>query len=329
MAQFLRKKKIEKKKRNTKEKGNTYFIELLADLITIEQNRSDNPDVWREFSVKTHTHTSQRTGLFQNKDLTSPQGFKTYASRTLKKAQRLVDKILHAQTLEELVRVVKDLDRLSDLLCRVIDMSDFVRSTHPDRKIVMAAHEAYSVMYEYMNVLNTTTGLYDSLKRALGHPEVVAKFSPEEQAVATILYKDFEKSGINLPSAARRKFVELSNTIAELGPRFVNEMAPETFYLQFDSSQLRGMDPMVVRELARGGRVTLPTMGMPANHALRSVEDEIVRKELYLASHTSSTKQVGVLEALLKQRAELAKLVGRETYAEVALSDKMASSPGS
>lgn len=208
-------------------------------------------------------------------------------------------------------------------------MSDFVRSTHPDRKIVVAAHEAYSVMYEYMNVLNTTTGLYDSLKRVLECPEVVAKLSLEERAVANILYKDFEKSGINLPSAARRKFVELSNTIAELGPQFVNEMAPEKFYLQFDSERLRGMDPMVVRELTRGGRVTLPTMGMPANHALRSVEDEAVRRELYLASHTSSTRQVGILEELLKRRAELAKLVGRETYAEVALSDKMASSPGS
>lgn len=208
-------------------------------------------------------------------------------------------------------------------------MSDFVRSTHPDREIGLAAHEAYSVMYEYMNILNTTTGLYDSLRRALEHPEVVAKFSAEEQAVATILYKDFEKSGINLPSAARRKFVELSNTIAELGPRFVNEMAPERFYLQFDSSRLRGMDPMVVRELTRGGRVTLPTMGMSANHALRSVEDEAVRRELYLASHTSNTKQISVLEELLKRRAELARLVGRETYAEVALSDKMASTPGS
>lgn len=290
---------------------------------------SDNPDVWREFSAKASTPTTQRTGLFQNKDLTSPKGFQIYANRTLKKAQRLVNKILHAQAPEELVRVVKDLDRLSDLLCRVIDMSDFVRSTHPDRSTVTAAHEAYSVMYEYMNVLNTTTGLYDALKRALEYPEVVARFSTEEQAVATILYKDFEKSGINLPAVARRKFVELSNTIAELGPRFVNEMAPEKFYLQFDSSRLRGMDPMVVRELTRRGRVTLPTIGMPANHALRSVEDEEVRRELYLASHTSSTKQVNVLEELLKKRAELARLVGRESYAEVALADKMANSPGS
>lgn len=207
-------------------------------------------------------------------------------------------------------------------------MSDFVRSTHPDREIGSAAHDAYRVMYEYMNVLNTTTGLYDSLKRALGNPEVVAMFSSEEQVVAIILFKDFEKSGINLPSAARRKFVELSNIIAELGPQFVNEMAPEKFYLQFDSSRLRGMDPMVVKELTRGGRVTLPTMGMPTNHALRSVEDETVRRELYLASHTSSAKQIGILEELLKRRAELAKLVGRETYAEVALSDKMASTPG-
>ncbi|KAH8155882.1 uncharacterized protein LAJ45_00894 [Morchella importuna] len=287
----------------------------------------DNPSIWRDFSAKSHNPTAQHTGLFQNKDLTSAAGFKDYADRTLQKAKRQVDKILNAYTPDELVRVVRDLDRLSDLLCRVIDMSDFVRATHPDRKIVVAAHEAYTVMYEYMNVLNTTTGLYDALKRALDNPEVVAKFSDEERAVATILYKDFEKSGINLPAGARRKFVELSNEIAELGPQFINEMAPETHFLTFDSARLRGMDPMVVRELTKRGKVTIPTIGMAANHAIRSVEDEEVRKEIYIAGHTSSARQIGVLEELLKRRAELAVLVGRETYAEVALTDKMASSP--
>ncbi|KAL7267331.1 Mitochondrial intermediate peptidase [Rhizina undulata] len=287
----------------------------------------DNQNVWKEYSTKTHSPTAPRTGLFQNKYLTSPEGFQAYANRTLKKAQRLVDNIVTAHTFEQLVRVVKDLDRLSDLLCRVIDMSDFVRSTHPDQKIVRAANEAYSAMYEYMNILNTTTGLYESLKRALGDPEVASRFSPEEKTVATILYKDFEKSGINLPAEARKKFVALSSQIAHLGPDFVNGMAPETPYLQFDSSSLVGMDPMVVRELTRRGKVTLPTVGMAVNHALRTVENDEVRKTLYLASHTSSRGQIQVLEEMLKKRAELAGLVGCNSYAEVALGDKMAQSP--
>lgn len=265
--------------------------------------------------------------MFQNKDLTSPAGFQTYANRTLEKARALVNKIVKAQSPEELLHVVKDLDRLSDLLCRVIDMADFVRSTHPTKEIVVAAREAYGLMYEYMNILNTTTGLHETLKRALENREVVAQLSDEERAVARILYKDFERSGINLPAAARKKFVELSNRIAELGPEFVNGMAPQKSVLKFPSSKLFGMDPLVVRGLTNKGIVTLPTVGMPANHALRTVEDEEVRKEVYLACHTSSKKQLGILEEILRTRAELAQLVGCESYAEVALGDKMAQSP--
>ncbi|KAG0634408.1 hypothetical protein HOY80DRAFT_1140702 [Tuber brumale] len=287
----------------------------------------DNPEIWKAFNAKSHVPTTPRTGLFQNKDLTSPAGFQTYANRMLKKARVLVDKIVKAQSPEELQGVVKDLDRLSDLLCRVIDMADFVRSTHPTQDIVVAANEAYGLMYEYMNILNTTTGLYGALKRALENREVVAQLSNEEKTVARILYKDFEKSGINLPAAARKKFVELSNRIAELGPEFVNGMEPQKRVLKFPSSKLYGMDPLVVRGLTNTGAVTLPTTGIPANHALRMVEDEDVRKEVYLACHTSSKKQLGILEEMLRTRAELAQLVGCESYAEVALADKMAQSP--
>ena len=269
-----------------------------------------------------------RAGLFRNKHLTSPLGFPIYAQRNLAKARRLVDKIVSAETPDQLRQIVKDLDRLSDLLCRVIDMSEIVRATHPDRNIVQAASEAYGVMFEYMNVLNTTTGLYESLKKAMENKDITAQWSAEEHAVAMILRKDFEKSGISLPNTARRKFVELSNQIAILGPKFVNNAAPKRPSMTFQSSQLMGMDPMIVKQLTRGGEVTLPTVGMAAHHALRTVEDEAIRKELYIQSHTSKESQIEILEELLRVRGELAHLVGHENYASVALSDKMAKSPG-
>ncbi|KAI5804512.1 hypothetical protein EDC01DRAFT_725978, partial [Geopyxis carbonaria] len=319
----------------TKPTGPTGPLELPAEVHTAGAKADDqtlreifdNANVWREFSANQHNPNAARSGLFQNTDLTSPAGFRHYTSRTLAKTQALVAKIDAAATEEELVDVVRDLDLLSDLLCRVIDMSDFVRFTHPDRRIVAAATEAYAAMYEYMNVLNTTTGLYAALQRALASPAVVARLNDEERTVASILRTDFEKSGINLPSAARSRFVALSSEIAELGPQFVGEMRPAVQSLQFDSSRLRGMDPLVVRQLTKRGRVTLPTTGMAASHALCTIEDADVRRELFVASNTAHPEQIRTLEALLQRRAELAELVGAQSYAHVALSDKMAQTP--
>ncbi|KAK7528111.1 uncharacterized protein IWZ02DRAFT_443428 [Phyllosticta citriasiana] len=288
----------------------------------------DSPKFWREFSDRTrHQVAGKSAGLFQNRYLTRPEGFHQFAEVTLQKCMKIVDKVLHAQTVPEYKSIARDLDRLSDLLCRVIDLTDFVRSTHPDPRIQMAASQAYAIMFEYMNRLNTTTALNDQLKVAAATPEVWDSWSAEEQMVATILMKDFSKSAIDLPDEERQRFVTLSNDIANTGTDFVDKMAPETPYLRFDSSQMKGMDPMLARNLTRFGKVTLPTVGSPALMALRTVEDPDVRREIYMANRTASRSNINRLETLLKKRAELAKLSGYDNWSQMALTDKMARTP--
>jgi len=230
---------------------------------------------------------------------------------------------------EEYKYIVRDLDRLSDLLCRVIDIADFIRATHPEHKIQAAATKAYSTVYEYMNVLNTTTGLDKQLNIAMQTPEVVDSWSEEEFAVAEILQRDFSKSAIDLPRAQRERFVSLSQEISEVGQDFVDYMAPAKEHLTFQSSTLFGMDPMIVREITQWGQVRLPTLGGYSVAALRTVQDEEARKEIFMASRTSSSATLEHLDALLRKRAELARLSRFDSYAHLTLGDKMAKSPES
>jgi intermediate peptidase len=284
----------------------------------------DSQPFWKDFSQRSN---GQHAGLFLNRYLTKPEGFKTYAEVTLAKCHAVVDKILTASTVEEYKSMARDMDRLSDLLCRVIDLADFVRSTHPDTKFQAAATMAYTAMFEYMNELNTTTGLNDQLKKAASIPAVVDSWTDEEKVVAEILMRDFSKSAIDLPDEARRGFVDISSQIADIGTEFVDNMAPEKAFLHFNSSSMKGMDPSLARNLTRFGKVTLPTHGTPAIMALRTVDDDDVRRELYSAHRTASKPGIRRLEKLLSARAQLAKLSGYETYAHMSLSDKMAKTP--
>lgn len=78
------------------------------------------------------------------------------------RAQLLADRILRArESRSELLKAVKNLDRLSDLLCGVIDLSELVRNAHPDEQWANAANVAYESLCEFMNVLNTHVGLYE------------------------------------------------------------------------------------------------------------------------------------------------------------------------
>lgn len=106
--------------------------------------------------------SSSSTGLFGHPILTSPSAFHALADSTLRRAQVLTHRVLRArESRQELFKVVKNLDRLSDLLCGVIDLAELVRNAHPDRAWVRSADDVYEQLCEFMNVLNTHVGLYE------------------------------------------------------------------------------------------------------------------------------------------------------------------------
>ncbi|KAF2176368.1 zincin [Zopfia rhizophila CBS 207.26] len=285
----------------------------------------DSVKFWEDFSRSSKKNPP--TGIVGNRYLTHPDGFLDFVTVTLQRCENVVQKVSAASTVNEYKTMVKDLDRLSDLLCRVIDLADFVRGTHPNRKIQSAATKAYSIMFQYMNQLNTTTVLNDQLKKAAATPEVWASWSEQEKAVSKILTEDFSRSAIELPEGARHKFVDLSNEIAHDGAEFVDRMAPETNSLKFDSKKMRGLDPTMVQALTSWGETKIHTMRHEAQMALRYVEDADVRREIYMAVRTANKPSIRRLERMLKNRAELAKLSGYQTFAHMTLENKMAKSP--
>ncbi|KAL5614470.1 hypothetical protein BROUX41_004575 [Berkeleyomyces rouxiae] len=267
--------------------------------------------------------TRKSAGLFKNRFLTSPQGFLSYSQRNIRRAQALVAKILALDSVEGYTGIVRDLDRLSDLLCRVLDLCDFVRVTHPDASIQAAATDAWAMAYQYMNQLNTTRGIHEQLSAALDMPEVTSKWSHEEKMVAEILKSDFMKSGIHLPKKQRQRFVDISQNISEWGSRFVSEARPAISALTLPSSRFMGLHPRIAADLTVNGQLHLPLMSAESAAAMRSVRDSDVRKSIYIASRTASASTISSLENMLRQRAELATLSGFQSYAHHALKDRM------
>ena len=113
--------------------------------------------------------TTSSTGLFLQPRLESPADFPSLSERTILRAKLIVQKIClppkgSHDSVEQVERafltMVKDLDRLSDLLCGVIDLAELVRNVHPEKGWNEGANEAYEGLCEYMNELNTNVVLY-------------------------------------------------------------------------------------------------------------------------------------------------------------------------
>ncbi|KDQ63283.1 hypothetical protein JAAARDRAFT_29301 [Jaapia argillacea MUCL 33604] len=287
----------------------------------------DEPDFSSRSSLPT-------TGIFGHPSLTTPAAFNALAESTLRRAQLLTERVLRAsQSREELSKVIKNLDRLSDMLCGVIDLAELIRNAHPDMLWIDSANEVYEKLCEFMNVLNTHVGLYEVLKEVLSDANLVKSLSREAYQTALIFWRDFEKSGIDLPPEERNRFVTLSSEILSLGRQFLNEASAARPPTAIKSSELAGLkDKGMGVRLQLQARFTQKDLlvypgSLQAQMIMRSAPAEEPRRKLYIAANSSAPEQIETLERLLQARAKLARLVGRESYAHMTLLDKMAKCP--
>lgn len=172
------------------------------------------------------------------------------------------------------------------------------------------------------------------LRAVFADPTVTRSLSPEAYQTALIFYRDFERSGIDMHPAKRNQFVSLSSEILVLGRKFLDESTRAREPAVIHPDELIGLkDQGMGTRLKLQAQITQRDLhvhpgSLQAQMIMRSAPKEVARYKVYVAAHTSTREQIDVLERLLRARAELAQLVGRASYADMTLEDKMAKSPG-
>ena len=164
--------------------------------------------------------------------------------------------------------------------------------------------------------------------------EVSNALSKEGRETALVFWRDFEKCAIDLPDAHRNRFVSLSTEILVLGRQFMNDelrVRPPAIIQarELDGLKDRGMGIRLKNQAFWTRRDLQVYPGsLQAQMIMRSAPNEEPRRKVYMASNSSTQEELYLLEQLLKTRAELAKLVGSQSFAHMELVGKMAKSPG-
>ncbi|WWD15863.1 mitochondrial intermediate peptidase 1 [Kwoniella shandongensis] len=289
-------------------------------------------------SLKSSQTSSGGGGLFLLPPLATPKSLRPLTDRTLVLASAIVDRICQAPldpTGKELRQVVKNLDRLSDVLCGVIDLCELVRNVHPSDAWVEESERAYEILCSFMNELNTSRGLYESLVKAVSQPFPGNPLSPAELKVAQTFLADFERSGIQLPPDVRARFVTLSDSLLSLGRTFLSFAssgpAPRPpIEIPEPERLLAGLGSQFIDSLPRkrrGGTALVVPGSWEAQMIGRYAREGEARRLVYVGGMRKDEERIEVLEAMLKERAELANVLGKETWADVVLTDKMAKTP--
>ncbi|KAF2973735.1 hypothetical protein EK904_004577, partial [Melospiza melodia maxima] len=165
-----------------------------------------------------HVSSYPERGLFGVPELSCPEGFQEAQDKALQESEQLVQKACSTPPGPETVMIF---DQLSDSLCRVADLADFVKVAHPDFAFREAAEEACRNIGTVVEKLNTDVELCQSLRRLLGDETVLSSLDPETRRVAELFMFDFEISGIHLDEEKRKKAVELNVRILDLCNEFL------------------------------------------------------------------------------------------------------------
>ncbi|AOA62462.1 Mitochondrial intermediate peptidase [Komagataella phaffii CBS 7435] len=314
----------------------THHNELIREIF-------DNPVKWKEFNKSFIPHTKVSLtgktyipqvegsiGLFQNPYLTSPEGLLEFCEKSLSAAKNLVSHVIIDDSEQGKLNYIRNLDRLSDTLCRVIDLAEFIRVAHPDEYFVEAAQKCHEIMFEYMNVLNTTSDLFNKLESVLGDEKIIAKLSPEEISVGNLLLTDFLKSGISMDDSTKDNFIQLSQLISMNGQQFnknLHELEHDS--IKVDKKELTSYDSSTENSLiySLSNKKKIPLNSRVSTDILRLTNNESLRKKIWLGLHQPAKGQITLLENFLKYRGLLAHFMGKSSFAEYQLSEKMAKTP--
>ncbi|XP_020290240.1 mitochondrial intermediate peptidase isoform X2 [Pseudomyrmex gracilis] len=210
--------------------------------------------------------------------------------------------------------MVEIFDELSNTLCKVADMAEFIRIAHPDQEYVRAAEDACITVSGVVEKLNTHRELYNSLKQVTNNGDIQAT-SDIDDHVAKLFLFDFEQCGIHLPEKQRTEVVNLNDYILQVGQKF---MAGAVTPRMVNANTL----PDVVRQyfMTENGQILVQGFYTDSSNTA-------VREAAYKLFLCPDKEQEYLLNELLSSRHQLAKSCGFASYAHRAVKGSTVESP--
>lgn len=273
---------------------------------------------WSPLANRFNSNPSEKTeqisasvGLLGIPELQTASGFKDLTQHVIQQSDRLIAEAMSSNRTRKMTEVFDD---LSNELCKVADMAEYIRIGHSQEIYRNAAEEASWAIGGIVERLNTHTDLYGYLKQVVENGDTVAT-SDMDQHVAKMFLHDFQQSGIHCADAERQQIVTLTDRILQVGQKFMaNTMHQRQFPNNIVPDQIKGKFPNL------NGHILVS--GLHADS-----DNPLVREAAYKMYLYPDLGQQQLLTDILKNRQDLATVCGFSTYAHRALTSGTVETP--
>ncbi|MDG2989728.1 M3 family metallopeptidase [Candidatus Synechococcus calcipolaris G9] len=241
--------------------------------------------------------------------------------------------------------LVEPLDHLGDRLSWIWGIVNHLTGVKNSPELRQAYEQVQPQVVEFYTELAQSQPLYYTFKALRDSPEF-SGLTPAQQRIVIAAIRNAEHTGVSLTGAAKERFNQIQQRLAELGTQFSNHVldATKAFRLKLtQADEIAGLPPSLLALAAQTARsdgeanatpetgpwhITLdfPSFGPFLQHSQR----RDLRKQVYRAyisrAASGELDNLPILEQILALRREEAQLLGFETYADLSLDSKMASS---
>ena len=254
----------------------------------------------------------------------------------IRQHQQEIDAIVNQRSIPTFENTIEALDRSGDLLTRVSSVFFALLSAESNDEMMEISQRISPKLSEHSNNINLNEGLFQRVKAVYDNREKM-NLTPEQTMLLTETYNGFVRSGANLSGTDKERYRQLSSELSQLTLTFGQNVLKETnrfSMLLTDETALEGLPQGIIEaaaELAReeGKEGWLFNLSYPSYVPFMKYSSRRdLREKMYRAYNSRCTggeyNNLDIMKRIAEVRLEIARLMGKNTYAEYALERRMA-----
>ena len=265
----------------------------------------------RSLELEEASSNVDNIGLFGIPELKTADGFHILKDNLLTLSEDLIKRIIEKSPSPDVILMFDD---LSNELCKVADLAEFVRVAHPVKDFELAAENASFEIGSYVEMLNTHYDLYKALNDSV--KEFSDQLDSVTKMVAGLFLFDFEQSGIHLNAEKRKRAVEMHEASLVLGARFTQNAQQSRLFPVTKWPK----DVRIPFQLNNASEIVVESSYSESSNAK-------LREVCYKAFMSECNEQTNLLNGLLYARNELSNVLGFESFPHRVLKGTSASNP--
>lgn len=255
-------------------------------------------------------------------------------------AQKEIEDIATASPAPDFENTIVALDNAGEKLEYISSIFFNLNSSCTNDSMQIIAQNVSPKMTAYSHSVYMNSDLFKRVKQVYDNKASLS-LTPEQEILLEKTWRSFINGGANLEGAAKERFKEISGELSTLDLKFNENTLAETNAFELlitDEKQLDGIPPGT-KEMAamiakkRGKEGWMFTLSMPSYMpVLKYADNRDLREQLYKAyssrgNRDNANNNCEIIRKMVTLRAEMAQIMGYDTYAAYALSDRMAETP--